>query len=1262
MNNVLVAIGVLIVAVVAAAFAVPQMIDWDRYRGLVEEEASRVLGRDVRIGGNLTLTLLPAPSFSLDRIRVADSRSGTGEPAFRAEQLKVRLSVAPLLKGVLEANDIEIRRARIKIPLGGLGQAPRAGGVGGGGGFSLPITIEDVALQNVRLLESEIVFERADGRALAALSGLDGEFASPALEGPYRFRGVFGPANHRSELRVVTQKLEADGSLRFKANLKSLAGGASTTVDGRILDARTAPRVEGELSGQLPLLKEIGSREVRGADQPSPAEFKSALLVDQNGGALPSLSIIFEQSGRPQILTGEARAVWSKDVDVSAVLAARWLDLDHVVGLPKGQSPLPGIAAFASRLGGLDRPGGRTELTLSVDQASLGGESVSGVVVRLAGAGSAIEVQEMRMGLPGGSRVEVTGVIADSGPQTTFNGAMAVQGSSLSRFASWAGGGGSAPLAGQDGPFEFRTRLELKPFEVRAYELTSSVLGTALGGEVAYRWNEQHSLLLSLEGEDIDLRNALPGGFQAGGIGPLLASAGSLPADMELAIRVRGETLRLPDRALRHVAAEATMAGGKLTLRRLRLALEEGASIDVEGDLRKVGEKVKGALRGGLAVRSVAGLDALAVVAGLDLPALLPQVRRGDLLPLDLAGSIRLHRPGAAPLSLDFDGTAAGQNVTVSLRSGSVGDGWATGPIELSIDVSGDDDASILRLAGLPAPARSAAAATVSRPAFAKIRASGSPSEAMMAFVSWDSATSRATFHGRIGNVASALTAEGAVALAGRAESPLFALFEPVLWPVVPEAVVTGSGQLSLGQGQWRLDRFSLVRDGVEATGTISIAGAGAERRLAGRVDLAEAPLKLVLAPVLARNRDVTAGAISVLAGRAGPWPDEPFDFSTLEGLSGDLAVTARRITLAEGMTLDQASFSLSFDNGLIEVRDLVGRGLGGTWGGAMRIERSSGGAVVQGMLRARDVRLSTQDTAGAADRGTLTGTLTFSGRGISPRGVVSSATGSGNVQVARARLAQVSPRQVAQAVESALRGPADALAVTLRQALQGAPAGVSIDRRDIGLDLSEGLLRTRPFSVDSADGRVEGQARMDLASFQTDVEWRIEAKSMPIPSSVSVPAGIPRPEATAKAPERLPPVTISLSGQAGKLGEAVPAVAVEALERELVVRKMERDLEELERLRRLDEQRAKEEAERRRLIEQAQPPLPGTGAIQVDPAAAGVAGAGQPGSGDASLAPAPVPDTVEPPAGQRAPRRPQGAPANAPSGGAGQPLLGDRG
>ena len=108
MNSVLLWIGGLLVAVLGLLFAVPYVVDWNAYRGVFEEEASRVLGRDVRVGGRVNLRLLPAPYVRFEKVRISDTKATLGEPFFRAESFTLWLSTGPLLRGVIEANSIEL--------------------------------------------------------------------------------------------------------------------------------------------------------------------------------------------------------------------------------------------------------------------------------------------------------------------------------------------------------------------------------------------------------------------------------------------------------------------------------------------------------------------------------------------------------------------------------------------------------------------------------------------------------------------------------------------------------------------------------------------------------------------------------------------------------------------------------------------------------------------------------------------------------------------------------------------------------------------------------------------------------------------------------------------------------------------------------------------------------------------------------------------------------------------------------------------------
>ena len=105
MNNGLLFFAGLLVLVLSALFAVPSFVDWNGYRGVFEEEASKVLGRDVRVGGAVNLRFLPAPYVQFDKVRIANVTGQTGEPFVRADSFKMWLSASALLRGDLGLDD-----------------------------------------------------------------------------------------------------------------------------------------------------------------------------------------------------------------------------------------------------------------------------------------------------------------------------------------------------------------------------------------------------------------------------------------------------------------------------------------------------------------------------------------------------------------------------------------------------------------------------------------------------------------------------------------------------------------------------------------------------------------------------------------------------------------------------------------------------------------------------------------------------------------------------------------------------------------------------------------------------------------------------------------------------------------------------------------------------------------------------------------------------------------------------------------------------
>jgi hypothetical protein len=211
-------------------------------------------------------------------------------------------------------------------------------------------------------------------------------------------------------------------------------------------------------------------------------------------------------------------------------------------------------------------------------------------------------------------------------------------------------------------------------------------------------------------------------------------------------------------------------------------------------------------------------------------------------------------------------------------------------------------------------------------------------------------------------------------------------------------------------------------------------------------------------------------------------------------------------------------------------------------------------------------------------------------------------------------RLRRLSPAAVEAVADAALSGKAEAGGAGLDRALRAALARgqLYLGTRMLPLVIADGAIKVGAFSVEAPEGRASNLTTIDLASLKVDSEWRLDP-----PAKADNLSGV-------SGRAALPGISVVYVGSLAALHSLEPRIFSDALERELSVRRMERDVDQLERLRRADEARAKAESERLRAL--------GRGTVP----------SGNPAP---RIIEAPLPVPVTPSTGQTAPAQPGTAP-----------------
>jgi hypothetical protein len=385
--------------------------------------------------------------------------------------------------------------------------------------------------------------------------------------------------------------------------------------------------------------------------------------------------------------------------------------------------------------------------------------------------------------------------------------------------------------------------------------------------------------------------------------------------------------------------------------------------------------------------------------------------------------------------------------------------------------------------------------------------------------------------------------------------------------------------QISAAKGALKLDQLAMRIGSSTVRGQVALGTAGAKRHVEARIEVDELILGKLLATLLDNRLAIAGTAESALSGRQSTWPDEPFDAAPFAGFEGNLHLASKHLTIADGVGLGQTTIDVAFEQGKVEVKRLEGDGLGGRCIATISVEKVPAGAEVAGTVQISGAKLEALTKAESkAASGTMNAEVKFAGKGTSPRSAISSLKGAGVVEFANGKLSALWPGAVRMGIEAAFKAEPNKMNSTFRDTLiAGLSANpVQLPAR-LPVEIEDGQLRVKPFAIDAAEGRSLGGASLDLRTLTFQSDWRIEQKAV----------------GDAAADRALPPISVSYGGMATALGSLEPRFDLDALERELSVRRMERDVEELERLRKLDEARRRSEIERlRQQLERSQPPV----------------------------------------------------------------------
>lgn len=247
------------VATVVAVISVLMSLDYNQFKGIIDQKVEEATGRSLSIDGDLQLDLSLNPTISVRGVRFANADWGADVPMVSLDQLDAKIALWPLLSGRLEIDNVVLNDLRVVLETNGQGRAnweftPAAPGVASSSTTTDQILafnpqVSDVRLRNVhlsyrdgatgRVIETDL--NRADFSAANFTSPLKGHLQAT-------YNGI--DLDVQTILGSLEQLVGREGK-PFPVQIKVSAPGLTADIIGNVEQPSQGMAIDGRVSANV---------------------------------------------------------------------------------------------------------------------------------------------------------------------------------------------------------------------------------------------------------------------------------------------------------------------------------------------------------------------------------------------------------------------------------------------------------------------------------------------------------------------------------------------------------------------------------------------------------------------------------------------------------------------------------------------------------------------------------------------------------------------------------------------------------------------------------------------------------------------------------------------------------------------------------------------------------------------------------------------------------------------------------------------------
>lgn len=1141
MKKILIGLAATLTVILLAALIVPSFIDWNRFKAEIESQARLATGRTLTIGGDISFSVLPAPTLAVEDVALANIPGASETPLLRLKRLDAQISLLPLLTGKIEIASFELQQPEIFLEITPQGQnnwtfaaAPQTDETPSPTSPDNPPatgSAPDIRLDELNIRNGAVTYTNRQTDTQLQITGIKATLSANSLQGPFTIDAAVTLNGTALALESSIGSLAGTRATPVTATLNIDSGKGRIDFRGSVADPGPALRVSGavgasgkNLSALLAALSRLPDSSAPPATlppflaQPYHLEFDMTAASD-----LVRIRDLAVQLGDATV-NGSGAVEIGTDTNFEILLSANTLDLSDwqfANTTTGGKSPAttPQTDDVAAKKKAAATPASDNSLLpenisgtvgIAVQAVKFNDDFVRDIALDLQVAKGNANLRNLSLSLPGSSKFRLSGAAVATDNKPSFGGRVSFSSESLRRLLTWTGTDISTVPEDRLRRLDAKAELNVTPELAQIYALTATLDSSSISGGLAYALRARPSFGVELKIDRLNADAYLPATAtsqsQTAAQQPKSGSAGKSAEPSPLAVldsfdsnfKFSIDALTYQGIVAKALTLNGTLLEGQLQIAQAAIGDVAGASINLRADVKALSSVPEGTARLQLDAKNIEGV---ATLAGLKLP-----VPAAQLGAAKLTANIDLSSADGVQSSIDatLGGTRLDARMTVAqLSLSNPAAALERAQIKLDAKLENASLAALSKQFSLPlAPGPRADA-----PVTLSADISGTAAQ-INAAIAANAARGQIKFDGQVKQLLSAPAAGGKLTLTAAQLTPflqgLGVAFDPAARNL---GALSLAADLTADTQRAELTRLngSVGPVALKASGKADYAGARPYIALQLQTSDILADLFLPPATEAGSTPQPRAGGGAISGGTAAgpPWSREPLNLQFLGDFDADLTLAANALSL-RALEFNEPRISLAIKDGTAELKSLTGK----LYDGAVTITGSlRGGSATPELSTNIDLRDANIEKASLALIGEplVTGKFNLngniSGRGQSELALISSL--AGNVQLAATNgvfrgidLPALSARL------DTLNKPGDFLGL-IGGAFSGGETGYR--QLTVPLTIKNGIVQTQNvvMDVDAATGSLD--AVINLPGYQLDATSKFALAEHPDAPAIGI-------------------------------------------------------------------------------------------------------------------------------------------------------------